>query len=218
VAELVLLCRTRIFPKRSCQRVVIGPSTIDSTKQRVVLPTERSRPLSNRFGYSIVCKFAIAWCECFGPIDRSRKRSLDCPSLAHDSGSECGSVDTATPGPFLQRESFSIECQQVIVTFIRRLFELCRPTAVVRTIGTSVVNALNRVMQRWTSSHVGNECWKRCAPRRADYNPAPAVILEATMRRAVATALHAYPHRVEWVFVAHAMRFHEQILTCRRAA
>jgi hypothetical protein len=73
---------------------------------------------------------------------------------------------------------------------------MCRPAHIARLVVTVVVDAVDRVLRRWTPANVRQECLVRTEPFIADSNAASAVRRILSVFRIQAPRLHGLPAQV----------------------
>lgn len=73
------------------------------------------------------------------------------------------------------------------------LFLLGRPPAILWRVRAVVVDAVYRVLRRWAWTHIRNEGSVVVAPRIADSDAAPAIVLKDGIARVVAALFHSFP-------------------------
>lgn len=74
----------------------------------------------------------------------------------------------------------------------------CRPLAIVRRVGSIVVDAIQGVCRRWFAAHVGKKGIERSQPPCADRDASAAVSLEVWILWIGAALLHACPRFIFW--------------------
>lgn len=79
---------------------------------------------------------------------------------------------------------------------IASLFFWRGPSAVIWRVVTIILHAIKRVLRRWASAHVGEECREVIAPAVADRNPSSAPILVTWMRDVETAPPHVAPRVV----------------------
>jgi hypothetical protein len=79
---------------------------------------------------------------------------------------------------------------------IASLLAFVCPTAIFRTIGTVIINAVDGVLGRWSCTYVLQKLFKVIYPLLADIDSAPTVALEFGIARIQTTLLHCCPQVV----------------------
>jgi hypothetical protein len=101
-----------------------------------------------------------------------------------------------------QRHRFSIDNNPRVVTRVVVLLLACGPAAIVWAVTFVVVDAIKRVLRRWSQPHIPKKIPKVCAPFIAHGNAAPAVPAILLAARIMATLFRLTPSLVLWR-VAH---------------
>lgn len=85
---------------------------------------------------------------------------------------------TCDATPFGQRACFATPFDQSITAPVVGLFSPCRPSDIARFVVAVIVNAINRMLQRWPLTDVRAEVNERFSPTVAHANPTRAVPLD----------------------------------------
>jgi len=102
-------------------------------------------------------------------------------------------VDLRRATPLGHRLPNAVHCEEPTRPRVALLlFSEC-PSAIARLVVSVVLDPINRVLGRWTRTHIREEGLKRPLPSTADTDAAPAVEVIARMLRVVATLAHAVP-------------------------
>lgn len=112
---------------------------------------------SNPLGHSRLCK--KTGCEYL----IKRQPAFDaCPNSRDGNGE--------VPRPFWKSSGNTPISNQMVITFVVRLFNVVGPTAILRRVGAVVVNALDGMLNGWPLPHVGIEVLERVEPAVAHDN------------------------------------------------
>lgn len=95
--------------------------------------------------------------------------------------------------PFCNSMADAINRKNDVRTSVVVLFKLCGPSNISRFVVSIVVDAIKRVISRWSDSHVFKEGSKRVIPTFADLDTASTVVVVDSKRRIVTPTSHVYP-------------------------
>lgn len=109
--------------------------------------------------------------------------------------------------------TFAIVSKEVVGRFIVSLLMVSFPAAILRRVGTVIVDATKRVFGRGSWSHVAQECRKVMQPFGADVNPALAVCKVPLIIRIRATILRADPTSIFRSLCAAGVSMRHEITT-----
>ncbi len=126
--------------------------------------------------------FSDGLCQC----------SIDAPSTI-DSIIERIEVHPEMYRPLRHRLSFAFERYHSIVSRVVVLFRSSRPAAVFRTVSLVVVDAIDRMIGRWSTAHVSEEVFIRMTPSLADGDPSPAIARKLLTSICMASVNHVLP-------------------------
>lgn len=99
-------------------------------------------------------------------------------------------------GPFAHRHGSAVVRNEPIVAAMLILLFAQYPSAVARLVSAVIVSAVNRVLARWASTHVRQECLERTEPLVANLDPTSAVVGIRTMLGVRASRFHPGPDDV----------------------
>lgn len=100
------------------------------------------------------------------------------------------------PGPFSCREGSVAQSHWMVVSSVVSLFYGSRPAAIARFVVAVYVYAVNRVLGRWSRTHVGVEVLDRVFPSVANGDPTTAIIGVVLVSGVEAPMLHQVPYCV----------------------
>jgi hypothetical protein len=105
-------------------------------------------------------------------------------------------MNTQTFGPLLHRHGLSIESHPPIVALVSVLLNSRGPSAVARFVMAVIIDAIQRVLWRWPTTHIREKAREVVLPFAAHGYPAPSVSVVARIGFSEAASLHGYPYRV----------------------
>lgn len=99
--------------------------------------------------------------------------------------------------PVSHRARHATKRDLAIVAAIARLGCVCRPSAIVRRVGTIVINALDRMFTEashlWSRSHIRVEVLKRLAPAVTNHDATATIVVIRRIVRVVASLNNRQP-------------------------
>lgn len=101
--------------------------------------------------------------------------------------------DPAFRYPFPYPLGYVVDRDVSVSPSVSVLLVRCRPTNVSRFVRPFVVDAVDRMLRRRSTSYVGKEVFKRFSPSVAHGDPTRPVVGECLMVRVVATRDHVHP-------------------------
>lgn len=120
--------------------------------------------------------------------------SLDRPPVGQ-SPSQPERVDLESFSPYRDRESLAAKLQESVTSRIVHLLSPRRPPAVVWSVGTTVVDAVQRISGR-PRPHIGEECLERVTPSLTDDDATATIIRIDSALGIRAAVIHRAPdHR-----------------------
>ena len=102
-------------------------------------------------------------------------------------------VDAGSASPFRDRQRYSVRRNSTTRATVIRLLSLVGPSAIVWTVGTVIVFALDGVLRRRTTPHVSEKLREAVSPLIAHNDAASAVVTKVVMFLRMATAAHIRP-------------------------
>jgi hypothetical protein len=99
-------------------------------------------------------------------------------------------------GRFRRRSETRIDSEPLIVTCIPRLFFRSGPSTVLWTIGTVIVDTVNRMLRGWSQPHISEKVLKVIPPTFADDNPSASISCIGMVRREMAARPDSQPRLV----------------------
>lgn len=124
------------------------------------------------------------------------QRLANRPLVMQQAPAQGASLQADAARPLAQRVALAVVRQDAIRPLIVALLQLRRPAHVARFVVAVVIDAVERVAERWTRADIGVENFERIAPALAHADAASAVGLIGWIIRIVAALSHAAPCRV----------------------
>lgn len=113
-------------------------------------------------------------------------------------------TQAASSRPLRQIVRLAVKCQAVIRALVVHLLDACRPAHIARFVMAVRIDAVNRMLARWTKTDVRQKRREVIAPFIADADAAPAVMPKAFVRWIIASLFHLAPRPV-FGRLAHAV-------------
>lgn len=98
--------------------------------------------------------------------------------------------------PFYQRQAPPIHSKNAVASSVPRLFLFARPPAILGRVALLIVDAVNRVLQGWTFTHILEERLKGISPFQAHRNAAGSVLVVVAVVLIITTLDHISPGSV----------------------
>ena len=109
---------------------------------------------------------------------------------------QCSELDSSSQRPVCQAEGFSIMRQQNVAPLISSLFATRCPSAISGFVISIIVDAVNRMLEARSWTHIGYEILERIFPSGTHSDSTAAVSGEVERIRIKAPSLHQAPNAV----------------------
>ncbi len=158
------------------------------------------------------------------PFTRSEREGDICRPSGFESSPQYADAQARVVRPFAQGAGLSVKRQSPVISTIVSLLRTGRPSTIRRLVVAVRIDAIQRMLRRWTSPHVRQEGIKRLAPWRADGDAAATVQRVRLLARKPAARFHRSPDTVLYgscaavPTVADARHLHLETTTGPRCA
>lgn len=169
-----------------CQSALNGPSGIQATENRIFVDAESGCPLSNRFGYAVVCN----------EVNVAKVGSGEGLFSGHpavEPGAQALIWNASGTRPICNRLCDALVSNKMVTSGVVSLLCFGCPAAILWRIRTIVVDAFDGVLRRGAWPHVGIESGERITPTVAHDNAATTIMPIHSGARIIAAGLDAYP-------------------------
>lgn len=119
-------------------------------------------------------------------------RFFNRPTISN-SLSDSGLICAGSFGPLRKCQFLAVVFDNPIIAFISSLLKRSGPIAIFLRIRTIVITSFNRMVWRWSWSHVGIKSYQRIAPSVTNRNSPGTVIFIRRISRVIATIFHVIP-------------------------